>query len=130
MGVYSKVNSIQDLEKWDTVAYSETFIAKQKTRIASIPFGYFEWLNRFLSNKWCFYDEHWNILPIAWRVCMNITCVEIKKLKLKVGDIIEIISTDRRKKNSIQKIAEMTWTIPYEILVWLNSGIRKVVDSA
>ncbi len=129
LSIFSKINSIQELKKGDIVAYNETFIAKQSTKVASIPFWYFEWLNRLLSNKWCFYDKQGNSLPIAWRVCMNISCVEIKKLKLKVGDIIEIVSSDKRRKNSINKIAEITGTIPYEILVGFNSWIRKVINN-
>jgi alanine racemase len=47
---------------------------------------------------------------------------------MKIGDKIELISNDINKKNSIVVIAEQANTIPYEILIRLDRGIRRIVS--
>ena len=46
---------------------------------------------------------------------------------MAVGDAIELISPQVWLQNSIEVIAEKADTIPYEILIRLDKGIRRVV---
>ncbi len=43
------------------------------------------------------------------------------------GDRIELISDKKDTNNSIQIIAQLSWSIPYEILIRLDKGIRRVI---
>ena len=58
---------------------------------------------------------------------MNLSCC-IADPNMKIGDKIELISNDINKKNSIVAIAEQANTIPYEILIRLDRGIRRIVS--
>lgn len=46
---------------------------------------------------------------------------------MQVGDQIELISCDPEANNSIESIAKKGETIPYEILIRLDKGMRRVV---
>lgn len=46
---------------------------------------------------------------------------------MKIGDPIELISSEVGAENSIEAIAEKAETIPYEVLIRLEKGIRRVV---
>ena len=47
---------------------------------------------------------------------------------MKIWDKIELISNDNKKENSIISIAEKANTIPYEILIRLDRGIRRTIS--
>lgn len=47
--------------------------------------------------------------------------------EMKIGDGIELISVQKGARNSIEAIAEKAETIPYEVLIRLEKGIRRVV---
>ncbi|MHB8903688.1 MAG: alanine racemase [Patescibacteria group bacterium] len=127
--IFSHIVSIQDLKKGEAVSYNESYRAENDISIAVIPFGYFEGLDRRLSNqaKFLIEDEAGDFLaPIAGKVCMNLTCLEIKK-PVKVGDVVKIISDNNDDPNSVINISKMIGTIPYEFLVKLQANIRRKI---
>lgn len=114
------------LKPGSTVSYNRTFTAKTATNIGLIPVGYFEGFDRRLSN--CGVVKYHNsFYPVAGRVCMNLTCINFKKTVPKTFDLVEIISSNPSDKNSIKNIAQLSHTIPYEILIHLHSSIRRQV---
>ena len=127
--VYSHLVSIQELEVGESVSYNETYIAAHKTTIAVIPFGYFEGLDRRLSNKAKFLIEATGgnfYAPIAGQVCMNLTCLEINQ-SVKLGAVVKIISDNPHDQNSVVNISRLMNTIPYEFLVKLQANIRRKI---
>ena len=128
--IYSHVVSTQELKAGEGVSYNESYRAPAPLRIAVIPFGYFEGLDRRLSNRANFLvktkaTEFW--APIAGKVCMNLCCLMVGPREVAVGDIVQIVSDKAEDPNSIPKIAEMMGTIPYEFLVKLQANIRREV---
>ena len=124
--VMSKIVSIQSLKKGEKVSYNETFRAKKNTKIAVIPFGYFEGLDRRLSNNFSVYIQGKEV-KIAGRVCMNLTCLDIGNLDINIGDEVEIFSEKPEQKNSVQAMATQEKTISYEVLVKLQGDLRREV---
>jgi len=122
----SKITKVREIEKGEKVSYGGTFVAIKKTIIGVIPVGYFEGLDRRLSNKG-FVKYKNKFYPIIGRVCMNMAIVNFGKTKPKLWDEVEIISNNSKDKNSIEKMAEMAETIPYDLLVGINSSIRRMV---
>ncbi len=93
--------------------------------MAAIPFGYREWLMRCLSGKLKFVWK-WGLFEQIGRICMNL-CVIKWVSEIKVGDEIQLVSTDVTSENTIYKLAVSADTITYEILVKLDDGIRREV---
>lgn len=126
--LHSTVVSIAHVIPGETVSYGADYIAKKASKIAVIPFGYFEGLDRRLSSS----DIEFRIMnwpaKIIGRVCMNLTILDIfNNSRIKVGDLVELVNIDNRASNSVKNIAKVMGTIPYEFLVKLQANIRRQI---
>lgn len=139
LSIYSKIVAVQNLGAGQYVSYGLHYQAEHDTRVAVIPFGYHEGLDRRLSvNKAS--EESGAVVfeirnasgvypaKIAGKVCMNLSCLDLNQnTMIKVGDEVELVSPDKRKENSLIRLAQRLEIIPYEFLVKLDKSIRRVV---
>lgn len=125
--VISKITSIKDILPGDGVGYNKTFIAESPRRIATVPIGYAEGLDRKLSNKG-FMMVQGVACPIIGRISMNITSIDVTGVaEAEYGDEVVVMSDDAGAKNSVAQIAEDTGTIPYEVLVRLSPMLHREI---
>ncbi|MEK7606224.1 MAG: alanine racemase [Patescibacteria group bacterium] len=123
----TRITSLRTIEKGEYVGYNKTFTAERETKVATIPVGYYEGVDRRLSNKG-FVEVNGQICALIGRISMNMSCVDVTDVaSVKEGDEVIVISTDSTKQNSAQKMAELCNTIPYEILVHVNPSLRRSV---
>lgn len=131
--ILSHVVSLQNLEKGESVSYNETFISDEAMKIAVIPFGYHEGLPRNLSNKIHFklindsidLQNIWT--PSLGKICMNLSCLGANDNETKIGDLVEVVSCNKKDKNSLENLANLSNLITYEILINLDGRIRREV---
>lgn len=131
LSLTSTIISLQDLEAGETVSYNGIYVAEHKTKIAVIPFGYYEGLPRKLSGRAIFMlkkDETKLPVKIAGNICMNLTCLDLGDLGGEIGDKIEIVSAIKNKPNSLDNFAVLSDKIIYELLVGLQSNIRRYIS--
>jgi alanine racemase len=124
----SKISKIIELEKGDKVSYNYTFTAPRKMKIGILPLGYYEGMNRALSNV-----GHVKIgtsyAPIVGRVCMNHTMVSLEGIEASVGTPVVVYSDIASDKNSIDSIAKTHNLFNYNMLTALSSSVRrKLID--
>jgi alanine racemase len=123
----STITQIKKLMKGDTVGYNAIFTAKKTMKIAIIPAGYFEGIDRRLSNIG-YVMVNQTACPIIGRVSMNISAIDITKAgKVTVGDTCFVYSDNRDSIASIPYQAKKAKTIPYELLVHLNASIYREI---
>jgi alanine racemase len=121
----STVTQIKTLKPGDMVGYNATYSVKRQMNIAILPLGYFEGVDRRLSGCGVVIVNG-EICPIVGRVSMNITAIDISKTKnVSVGDTCIVYSNDLKSEASVAHQAEKARTIPYDILVHLNSSIHR-----
>ncbi len=127
--MFSSIVSIQELGPNESVSYNETYRSPHGGTIAVIPFGYFEGLDRRLSNRAQFLvkGREQFFASIAGRVCMNLTCLELDSHEARVGDEVILISNNKNNINSVESLAGLMGTIQYELLVKLQSNIRRFI---
>lgn len=127
MEVETIISSIREVKKGEKIGYNSTFEAKKNMKVATIPMGYFEGIDRRLSN--CGYVKIGNkFCPIVGRVSMNITSIDVSDVDdVKIGDEVVVISQNSKDKNSAENIARICETIPYEILVHVERKLRREV---
>ncbi len=126
----STVVSIQNIGAGESVSYNETYHTQKDTKIAVIPFGYYEGLSRLISNRASFsYSLEGNkyLLPIAGQVCMNLCCLDVGEYAINIGDKVEIISLNNEDQNSVTNLSLIGKQIPYELLVRLQANIRREI---
>lgn len=112
------VSDVKKIQKGDEVGYGRSFVAPRDMTIATIPVGYFEGMDRRLSNTG----------KIVGRVSMNITTIDATEQKgLKRGNVFTVISAQPEDENSVESIAKTCGTIPYEILVHIPGHLKRVI---
>ncbi len=122
----STITKVREIGRGEKVSYSGIFEAKKKMRIGIVPVGYYEGLDRKLSNRgWVKYKKVFS--PIIGRICMNMMVVDLGKSGAKMGERVVVISDRDEDKNSAVVMARMCQTIPYEILVKISETIRRRV---
>lgn len=121
------ITSVRRISKGESLGYNNTYTASTDMAIATIPVGYNEGLDRRLSNKGFVKIDKQNC-PILGRVSMNITIIDISKLNnVKIGDEVIVISATKNDLNSIENIAKICDTIPYEIAVHIPQHLRRIL---
>lgn len=121
----SQIVQIKTVNKGERVGYGGTFSAKSGLTLAILPIGYNDGVDRRLSNIG-FVTINGVACPIVGRVSMNITAVDISKVKnAKVGQEVVVFSDNPSDPNSIENAAKLCDTIPYDLLVKLHPSIRR-----
>ena len=101
--------------------------ATRDMRIATIPAGYAEGVDRRLSSKGELLVAGL-ACPIVGRVSMNITSIDVSNIAdARVGDEVIVISYDPSAPNSVEAMARQCGTIPYELLVHIPAQLRRKV---
>ena len=128
MRLVSTITKVIELKKGDKVSYNYTFTAPKDMKIGVLPLGYFEGVNRVLSNKGVIKIGD-KFTPIVGRVCMNHTMISLEGLEAKVGDEVVVYSNNPKDKNAIDNIEAEHSLFDYSLLTSLSHDIRRLLVS-
>lgn len=127
LALTTKVIQIKEIYKGEKVGYDGTFTALKKMKIGILPIGYFDGVDRRLSNVG-FVRVNNTTCRIIGRISMNITTIDLSSIKrVEVGDKAIVFSSDRTMPNSIYNVAKLCKTIPYDILCSLATNTKRIV---
>ena len=113
---------IHDYEAGDTIGYGRNCTLTRDSRIAAIPIGYADGLDRRLGNGRGEVLVNNHRAPIIGNVCMDICMIDITDIPCKEGDRVEIFG----ENISVQEIAQRLDTIPYEVLTSISSRVKRI----
>lgn len=123
----TRISQIKELEKGEKVGYNGTYQTKREIKIATLPIGYFDGLDRDLSNKG-FVKIKNRYAPIIGRISMNITTIDISNIKnVKINDDVTVFSNNTSDKNSLKNSSQILSKIPYELLIHISPLIKRSV---
>lgn len=120
--LYTTVISIREWEAGTTIGYSRRGVLKRHSRIATIPVGYADGIDRHLGNG------HMNVwiggkpCPTVGNVCMDIMMVDVTDTDCSVGDRVELFGPNV----PVADIAETLDTIPYEVLTSVSGRVKRI----
>jgi len=130
----TRVNSIRNIAIGESAGYNLTFQAKRPTRLALLPVGYADGLNRLLSNRGSVlvYGQHAPIYgqhaPIAGRISMDQTILDVTGIpQVAIGDEVTIIGQQGKKSISAYDLADLADTIPYEVLCAIAARVPRLL---
>lgn len=127
LSLTSTITKVNDIESGSSVGYGRIYTAKDKTKIGVLPLGYYEGLPRALSNIGTVQYKN-TYLPIAGRICMNHTMIDLGVSSATVGDKVIVLSSNKNSKNSVDNICRTYDLFNYSLLANLNQNIpRKIV---
>jgi alanine racemase len=126
LSLKSKVIFVKKVVKGMGVSYGRTYVAKSPRDIATISVGYADGYPWALSNKAKVIINN-NFYQVAGRVCMDHTMADIDTDKrVKIGDEVILIGKSKDKNISVEEIARLAETIPYEIVSRLSLKIPRI----
>ena len=112
---------IKDVVAGSLCGYGLTFKFDKDGRVGRVPIGYGDGYPRSLSNK-AVVRINGKDAPLCGRVSMDQLIIDLSDITdISVGDEVEIISDTRSAPNSVENLARLAGTIPYEITCGLNS---------
>lgn len=124
---HSTLAQIKKIPKGTSVGYGCTYTAPTDMLVGLLPAGYYDGVDRRLSNKG-FVKIREHMCPIIGRVSMNMTSIDITGLKNPtVGEKVVIYSSYPKDKNSLVNAAKTAETIPYDLLVHLAESVKRIV---
>jgi len=127
LSLWSTLTSSKLLKKGERIGYNGTFTALHDMRVATVALGYYEGVDRRLSNKGAMYING-VLCPIVGRVSMNITTIDISAcLNPSLGTRVLVFSASPADVNSLQNLAHLCETTPLELLVGIPQHLRRVV---
>ena len=98
-------------------------IAPEGTTIATIPAGYADGLDRHLGRGNASFSVGGHRAPTIGNICMDMCMIDVTGLDVKVGDTVTIFGEDP----TVEELAGILGTIPYEILTSVPRRIERVV---
>lgn len=123
----SHIVQIKTIGAGERVSYGNGFKTKEKTKIGILPLGYYDGLDRKLSNKGLVFVKN-KKCPIIGKICMNLTVINLNgPAQIRVGEKVIIHDDKTSSVNSIKNSAEICQTIPYTLLASLSETTRRIL---
>lgn len=125
LSLKTKVAQVKIINKGVCVSYGCSFISKNKIKIAILPIGYSDGLDRNLSNKGSVLIRG-KKARIIGMICMNMTIVDVSGIiDVRPEDEVVIIGSQGRNKITADDVAKISGTINYEVLARLRESIPR-----
>ncbi|HAP32353.1 MAG TPA: alanine racemase [Firmicutes bacterium] len=122
----SRIVFLKNVSAGATVSYGKIYRAPRETRIATVPLGYGDGLNRHLSNKG-FMLVRGQRVPIVGRVCMDMTMLDVGALPaVQEGDEVVAYGCQGSEEISVDEVAALSGTISYEILCNISPRVPRL----
>lgn len=117
----SIISQIKEVKKGDSVGYSRGFVANKNSKIAIIPVGYADGLNRKLSQMGGRIFVNGKYANMAGTICMDMCFADVTDIEVNEGD--EVVFWG--KEIPIEEVANQLGTIVYEILTSVNIRVKR-----
>ncbi|MBR4266648.1 MAG: alanine racemase [Bacteroidales bacterium] len=118
----TNIVQIKHIPPTETVGYNRRGHVTCESRIALIPVGYADGLNRKFGNGNLFVEINGRRAPIIGNICMDMCMINITGIDCKVGDEVVIFGSNLK----LIEMANAIGTIPYEILTGINQRVKRV----
>ncbi len=118
----SHIIQIKNVTAGETIGYGRKGMINRDTKIAVIPIGYADGLNRKLSNGVGKILINEQFAPVIGNICMDMCMVDITGIDASIGDEAIIFG----HKYTISDMAGNLDTIPYEILTGISERVKRV----
>ena len=113
---------IRDVPQEDSVGYSRKGRLYRDSRIAAIPIGYADGLNRRLGNGHAYCLVNGQKAPYVGNICMDVCMIDVTDIDCKEGDKVIIFGDEL----PVTVLADALDTIPYEILTSVSNRVKRI----
>lgn len=114
--------NIREIGPEESVGYGRKGTVKSKSRIATLPIGYADGMNRKFGNGAIKVSVNGQLAPTIGNICMDATMIDVTGIDCKEGDPVEIFG----ENISVQTLADTLDTIPYEIFTSVSPRVKRI----
>ncbi len=120
-----KILQIKDLKPNDgAIGYGQHgLISPAGTRIATIPVGYADGIDRHLGCGHASFSLNGHRVPTIGNICMDMCMLDVTGVPAEVGDTVTIFGEDP----TVSELAKILDTIPYEIMTSVPRRIERAI---
>ena len=113
---------IRNVAKDETVGYSRKGVLTRDSRIAAIPIGYADGLDRHLGNRHGYCIVNGQKAEYVGNICMDVALIDVTDIPCYEGDQVEIYG----RQLPVSVLSDILGTIPYEVLTSVSNRVKRV----
>ena len=113
---------IHDVPAGESVGYSRRTYLDRDSRIASIPIGYADGLDRYLGNRRAYCLVNGQRAYYVGNICMDVCMIDVTDISCQEGDSVVIFGEELPPS----VLADIVGTIPYEILTGVSDRVKRI----
>ena len=122
----TRVVGVRAVPAGAVVGYNGTFVATEPMRLALLPVGYADGLDRRLGNRFSLLVRG-QPAPLVGRISMDLAVLDITEIDgVEAGDEVVILGSQGAETISAFDHADATGTIPWEVFTRIGARVRRV----
>ena len=128
LSLKSRVIFVKQVPACYGISYGHTYITKRPANIVTLPIGYGDGYPRNLSNLGPLLING-RRFRVSGRICMDQIMADVGQLRPKLGDEVVLIGNQGKERIATEELADLSGTIPYEVVCGLGSRIPRIYIS-
>ena len=122
----SRVVSVRSIQPGSVVGYNGTFVATEPMRVALIPAGYADGLDRKLGNHFSVL-VHGQRAPLIGRISMDQSIIDVTEIpSVAPGDEVVLLGRQGAETISAFDHGRATGTIPWEVFTRISARVPRI----
>jgi alanine racemase len=128
LSLRSRVVAVKGVRAGEIVGYGARWTAPKPGRIAVVPAGYADGLDRRMAGN-CPVLIRGTRAPIVGAVNMDMITVDVSDVTVETGDEVVIIGRQGDDRLDVREIAAAIGTNPYEVLCRVGTRIERIYEA-
>jgi len=125
LSLKTKVIAVKEVPAGIPLGYGGKYVTPRHSRIATLPAGYADGMNRRLSGRGKVLIRS-QFAPIVASISMDLTLVDVTDIPdLRIGEEVVVIGRQGDGVQTAIDLAEATGTLPYEILCGIGKRVPR-----
>lgn len=120
----SEVIDLHTLKPGEGVSYCHSYVAQRETNIATMPLGYADGLFRKLGNTASVLIKG-KRYPLVGSITMDYVMADLGRDTVSIGEEVVFLGTQGPETISVEDVASLAGTIPYELTCALGRRVRR-----
>ena len=116
------ISQIRNISEGESVGYNRKYISSKKMRIATLPVGYADGIDRRWGNEIGEVIINNSRSKIIGIIAMDMLMVDVTEIECNEGDEVEVFG----ENITVTKMSEKIGTIPYEILTKISPRVKRI----
>ncbi|QSZ28295.1 alanine racemase [Aceticella autotrophica] len=129
MAIKARIVQLKDVSENEFISYNRTYKTSKTSKIATLPIGYADGLNRLLSNNHNVIIKG-KYAPIVGKICMDQCMIDVTNINgVEEGDVAVLMGEQGDKSITPDDIAKKIKTISYEVYCGISRRVPRIYIS-